>query len=79
MCVYAQSQLCPTLCDPWTVAFQASLSMGFSRPEYWSGFPRSPPGDVPDPGIKPMSLMSPALEASSLPLLPSGKPQMKIN
>ena len=49
---------------PWTVARQAPLSMGFSRQEYWSRFP-SPgdpsPGDLPDPGIKPMSLMSPAL------------------
>ena len=40
---------------PWTVAGQASLSMGFSRQEYWSGESCSPPGDLPDPGIKPMS------------------------
>ena len=33
------AQLCPTLCDPWTVAHQAPLSMGFSRQEYWSGLP----------------------------------------
>ena len=44
---------------PWTVAYQAPLSMGFSRQEYWSGLPLpSPwdlpnPGDLPDPGIKP--------------------------
>ena len=36
----------------WTVAHQAPLSMGFSRQEYWSGLPRSPPGDLPDPGSK---------------------------
>ena len=45
---------------PWPVAPQAPLSMGFSRPEYWSGLPRPPP-DLPDPGIVPESLMSPAL------------------
>ena len=45
----------------WTVAHQAPLSMGFSRQEYWSGLPCLPPGDLPDPGIEPGSLMSPAL------------------
>ena len=46
---------------PWTVAHQAPLSMGFSRQEHWSGLMFSPPEDLPDPGIKPASLMSPAL------------------
>ena len=46
---------------PWTVVRQALLSMGFSRQESWSGLPCPPPGDLPDPGIEPMSLMSPAL------------------
>ena len=45
----------------WTVAHQASLSMGFSRQEYWSGFPCPPPGDLSDLGIEPVSLKSPAL------------------
>ena len=45
----------------WTIAFQAPLSMGFSRQEYWNGLPCPPPGDLPDPGIKPSSLTSPAL------------------
>ena len=45
----------------WTVAHQAPLSMGFSRPEYWSGLPCPPPGDLPDPGIKRAFLISPAL------------------
>ena len=46
---------------PWTVACQAPLSMGFfSRQEYWSGLPCPPPGDLPDPRIEPLSLMSPA-------------------
>ena len=46
---------------PWTVACQAFLSMGFSREEYWSGLPCSHPWYLSDPGIKPTSLMSPAL------------------
>ena len=40
---------------PWTVAHQSPLSMGFSRQEYWSGLPFPSPGDLPNPGIKPMS------------------------
>ena len=40
---------------------QASLSMGFSRQEYWSGLPFLPPGDLPDPGIEPKSIMTPTL------------------
>ena len=51
-------QLSATL---WTVVRQALLSMGFSRQEYWSRMPCPPPGDLPDPGIKPASLMSSAL------------------
>ena len=38
---------------PWTVAHQASLSIGFPREEYWSGLPISSPGDLPDPGVEP--------------------------
>ena len=63
MCVLVLSHfshvwLCVT---PWTAAHQAPLSMGFSRQEYWSGLPCPPPGDFPHPGIKPMSLINPAL------------------
>ena len=43
------------------VAHQAPLSMGFSRQEYWSGLPCPPPGDLPNPGIEPVSLTFPAL------------------
>ena len=46
--------------SPWTVAHQTPLSMGFSQQEYWSGFPCSPPGNLPNPGIE-MSLLSPVL------------------
>ena len=45
----------------WTVAHQALLSVGFSRQEYWSGLPCPPPGDLPNPGIELVSLMSSAL------------------
>ena len=48
---------------PWTVAYQAPPSMGFSRQEYWSGLPFPSPGDLPDPGIEPRS---PSLEADAL-------------
>ena len=56
---------------PWTVAYQASPSMGFSRQEYWSGLPFPSPGRLPDTGIKPGS---PALEADALTSEPPGKP-----
>ena len=55
---FSRVQLFVTL---WTVPHQVPLSMGFSRQEYWSGLPSLPPGDLPDPGIKPVSLTSPAL------------------
>ena len=55
---FSHDQLCVIL---WTVACQAPLYMGFSRQKYWSGLPCPPPGDVPDPGIKPESPTSPAL------------------
>ena len=46
---------------PWTIAYQAHLSMGFSKQEYLNGLPFPPPGDLSDPGIIPMSLVAPAL------------------
>ena len=54
---------------PWTVAYQAPLSMGISRQEYWSGLPFPSP-DLPDPGIEPGS---PALKADTLLSKPPGK------
>ena len=56
------------------IAHQAPLSMGFSKQEYGSGLPCPPPGDLPDPGIKPTSLMSPAWQVAYLALAPPGKP-----
>ena len=62
---------CLTLCDSTDCTHQAPLSMGFSRQEYWSGLPCPPPGDLPNPGIKPAS---PALNVDSLPLSHLGVP-----
>ena len=56
--------------SPWTVAHQASPSMGFYRQEYWNGLPFPSPGDLPHPGIEPRS---PALKADTLPSEPPGK------
>ena len=55
---FSRVQLFATL---WTVALQAPLSVGLSRQKYWSGLPFPPPGDLPDPGIEPTSLIFPAL------------------
>ena len=61
---------------PWTVAYQATLSMGFSRQECWSGLPFPSPGDLPNPGIEPRS---PSLQADVLPSEPPGnQKEMKI-
>ena len=63
---------------PWTAGFQAPLSMGFSRQEYWSGLLLPSPGDFPDLGIEPMSPAAPALQADSLPLSYQGSPMSSI-
>ena len=52
---------CVQLCDLWIIANQAALSLEFSRQEYWSGLPFPSLGNLPNPGIKPASLMSPTL------------------
>ena len=61
MCVLSCFSHVRLFATQWTVACQASLSMGFSRQEYWSGWPCPPPGHPPDLGIEPASLMSLAL------------------
>ena len=73
VCMHASKSLqsCPTLCNPMDyIAHQASLSIELSRQEYWSGLPCLPPGDLPNPGIKPRSS---ALQADSLPAESPGK------
>ena len=76
VCVLSRVRLFST---PWTMMHQASLSMGFPKQEYWSGFSFPPPGDIPDPGTKPTSPVSPALQGNSLSAEPSRKPIHKIN
>ena len=71
LCLVAQS--CPTLCDPhglWPARLLCPWR--FSRQKYWSGLPCPPPGDLPNPGIKPRS---PALKVNSLPSEPPGRPK----
>ena len=69
MCVCSQSVR--LFVTPWTVARQAPLSMGFSRQEYWSGFPVPSAGDLPNPGIE---TVSPALAGGFFITEPPGKP-----
>ena len=73
------AQLCLTLSDPMDYSPSSPLFMGFLGQEYWSGLPFLPPGDLPDSGIEPVSLTSPALAGGCfcfvfLPLVPPGKP-----
>ena len=58
---------------PWTVAHQVPLSMEFSRQEYCNGLSFPHPGDLPDPGIEPVSSVSLALQVDSLPLTHQGR------
>ena len=61
------------LCDPWIVAHQASLSMGSSRQEYWSGLPFPPPGDLSDAVFQPICRVCPALAGGLFTAEPPGK------
>ena len=64
---------------PRTVAHQAPLCMEFSRQDYWSGLPFPSPGVLPDPGIEPMSLVSPALAGRFFITVPPGKPSESVS
>ena len=66
--VCSHSVVSSSLTSPWIVACQAPLFMGFPRKEYWTGLPFPSLGDLPDSGIEPASLVSPALQVDSLPL-----------
>ena len=74
VCVCAVLSCVQLFVIPWTAAHQVPLSMGFSRQEYWSGLLFSPPGDLPDPGIKPSTLVSPALADRFFTTAPPGRP-----
>ena len=71
VCVFSHVSFSATL---WTAACQAPLSMESSRQEYWSELPFPIPGDLPDPGIKLASLVSPALTGGFFTTRPPGKP-----
>ena len=70
-CCHLGAKPCPTLGTPWTVAYQASLSVGFPRQEHWGGLPFPSAGHLPNPGIEPASL---ALAGGFLTSEPPGKP-----
>ena len=75
--VFAKSLSCVQLfATLWTVAHQAPLSRGFARQEYWNGLPFPPPGDLPDPSIKPAS---PALAGEFFTPVPPGKPFHEVS
>ena len=77
--VCSVTKACLTLVIPWPVAYQAPLSLGFPRQEYWRGLPFPSPRDLPDPGIKPSApAMSPTLQADSLPLSHRGSPSLFV-
>ena len=67
-CMHSHFSRVPLFVTTWTVALQAPVSMGFSRQESWSGLPCPPPGDLPDPGIKPVSPASPASAGAYVPV-----------
>ena len=78
LCLRVKSfQSCQILCDLWTVAHQAPLSVGFSRQEHWSGLPFPPPGDLPrrdQTCISYISCIGKRVQVGSLPVAPLGKP-----
>ena len=77
LCTYICSvaQSCPTLCEPLDCSLPGSSVHGILGEEYWSGLQFSSPGDLPKPGIKPVSLMSPALAGEFFTTVSPGKPK----
>ena len=73
MCILS---LIPLFATPWTIVFQAPLSMGFPRQEYWSGLSFPSPVDLPDSGIEPLP---PALAGGFFTTEPLGKPSFKVS
>ena len=61
VCVHVHAQSCPILCDPMDCSPPGSSAMEFSRQDFWSALPFPSPGNLPDPGIEPVALESPAL------------------
>ena len=80
-CVYVCAQplgRVQLFASPWTVALQAPLSTKFPREEYWSRLPFPPPGYLPNPGIKPQSLVPPAWSGGFFTTEPCGKPMVHL-
>ena len=75
MCACVVTQSCPTLVNPWTVALQTPLLMGFSRQKYWSGLPFPSPWNLPDQGIE---HRSPTLQMEPLMSETQGNPQYLV-
>ena len=75
VCMHACSGMSDSFQPPWTVTYQAPLSMGFPRQEYRRGLPFPSPGDLPNPGIEPVSPVSPALVGGFFTIEPPGKPE----
>ena len=73
-CCFLVAKFCPTLGTPWTVALQAPLSIEFPRQKYPSGLLFPSPGNLPDPGIEPVSAVSPALASGFFTTEPPVKP-----
>ena len=79
VCIPSTHNSCVWLfATPWTVAHQSPPSTGFPRQDYWSGLPFPPPGDLPNPGINPVSLASSALAGRFFATEPLGKPRVKV-
>ena len=76
MCAY--SIVSKSFATPWTGVRQAPPSPGFPRQEYWSWLPFLPPRDLPNPGIKPVSLICPALAGGFFTAVPPGKHMNKL-
>ena len=74
VCMLSLFSCVPFLANTQTIAHQVPLSVGFSRQEYWSRFPRPPPGDFPNQGSNPHLLPYLHWQVCSLPLVPRGKP-----
>ena len=77
-CLISLFSLVRLFATAWTLAHQIPLSMGFSRQESWSGLPRPPPRDLSNPGVEPMTPVSPALTGRFSTAEPWGKPLVKV-
>ena len=78
VCLLSHFSCVRPFATPWTVARPAPLSMGFSRQEYWSGLPFPPSGDLSDPGIEPVSPVSPAFAGGFFTTELPGKPLLIV-